>query len=279
LQAVFTLSNLSFYGNVARLGKNVFVDGFDLSVLVKATTFALSPELLISDEPLLFSGFEGRNESYPIILCLYLNPPEAVVVGGEIAHNFSACGFAEYPRASFDYAWSLQSESVASFLIETDITVTAPGHLPFQFSNLSLRFDALLLVNRSTFLLVTANATSLSTLSLQSTVADAWRFSFARVTGGELSLVGFSATSISLTACTFFALHLPPPPVGHLYNAACHRLDVAGSNIQGITRETGEGAVVEAEVPQGALITIAAGLLSGVCLDGYGGGVYDSLVK
>ncbi|KAH7832217.1 uncharacterized protein MONOS_11439 [Monocercomonoides exilis] len=108
--ADFLISS-AFEGNRARWGSDIFVDSIDLeSTATSGKITSLTASLETKSK---MQGYENGDESFPIPLCVYLwnnfSPP-AFVGGGSLSHDFSKCGFEEFPCSSISKAASLHFE-------------------------------------------------------------------------------------------------------------------------------------------------------------------------
>ncbi|KAH7821118.1 uncharacterized protein MONOS_13548 [Monocercomonoides exilis] len=108
--AEFLISS-GFEGNRARWGSDIFVDSIDLeSTATSGKIASLTASLETKSK---MQGYENGDESFPIPLCVYLwnnfSAP-AFVGGGSLSHDFSKCGFEEFPCSSILKAVSLHFE-------------------------------------------------------------------------------------------------------------------------------------------------------------------------
>ncbi|KAH7821054.1 uncharacterized protein MONOS_8857 [Monocercomonoides exilis] len=105
------LISSGFEGNRAKLGSDIFVDSIDLeSTATSGKITSLTASLETKSK---MQGYENGDESFPIPLCVYLwnnfSAP-AFVGGGSLSHDFSKCGFEEFPCSSISKAVSLHFE-------------------------------------------------------------------------------------------------------------------------------------------------------------------------
>eukprot|EP00770_Monocercomonoides_exilis_P016291 MONOS_16245.1-p1 / transcript=MONOS_16245.1 / gene=MONOS_16245 / organism=Monocercomonoides_exilis_PA203 / gene_product=unspecified product / transcript_product=unspecified product / location=Mono_scaffold01588:8-4772(-) / protein_length=1588 / sequence_SO=supercontig / SO=protein_coding / is_pseudo=false len=108
--AEFLISS-AFEGNRAKLGSDIFVDSIDLESTAKSRRIT---SLTASfDTKNKIQGYDNGDESFSIPLCVYLwnnfSAP-AFVGGGSLSHDFSKCGFEEFPCSSISKAVSLHFE-------------------------------------------------------------------------------------------------------------------------------------------------------------------------
>ncbi|KAH7821627.1 uncharacterized protein MONOS_7296 [Monocercomonoides exilis] len=119
--AEFLISS-SFEGNRAKWGSDIFVDSFNLeSTATSGKITSLTASLETKSK---MQGYENWDESFPIPLCVYLwnnfSEPE-FVGGGSLSHDFSKCGFEEFPCLSISKAVSLHLEGK-----KKDVTILDP---------------------------------------------------------------------------------------------------------------------------------------------------------
>ncbi|KAH7830971.1 uncharacterized protein MONOS_4387 [Monocercomonoides exilis] len=135
----FILKSISFRGCRAWKGKNVFVDGSNLSSLVKASSFAFKPqtgvELADLDE---LSGYDAGDRSKVIPLVLYLRTfsSPAYVSGSESDADDTFCGYKDYPcrtvegAAAFRFANSACELSLLpSFAFLKELTLASQSYV------------------------------------------------------------------------------------------------------------------------------------------------------
>ncbi|KAH7831826.1 uncharacterized protein MONOS_6652 [Monocercomonoides exilis] len=132
INAEFLLSS-AFEGNRAKFGSDIFVDSIDLeSTATSGKIASLTPSF---DTKSKMQGYENGDESFPIPLCVYLwnnfSPP-AFVGGGSLSHDFSKCGFEEFPCSSISKAASVHFEGkkkciaiLESFAFEDELSLTS----------------------------------------------------------------------------------------------------------------------------------------------------------
>ncbi|KAH7821040.1 uncharacterized protein MONOS_14675 [Monocercomonoides exilis] len=105
------LISSGFEGNRAKLGSDIFVDSIDLeSTATSGKITSLTASLETKSK---MQGYENWDESFPIPLCVYLwnnfSAP-AFVGGGSSSHDFSKCGFEEFPCSSIWKAATIHFE-------------------------------------------------------------------------------------------------------------------------------------------------------------------------
>ncbi|KAH7821082.1 uncharacterized protein MONOS_11453 [Monocercomonoides exilis] len=110
ISADFLISS-GFEGNRARWGSDIFVDSIDLeSTATSEKITSLTASLETKSK---MQGYENGDESFPIPLCVYLwnnfSAP-AFVGGGSLSHDFSKCGFEEFPCSSIWKAATIHFE-------------------------------------------------------------------------------------------------------------------------------------------------------------------------
>ncbi|KAH7821004.1 uncharacterized protein MONOS_17781 [Monocercomonoides exilis] len=130
--AEFLISS-GFEGNRARWGSDIFVDSIDLeSTATSGKITSLTASLETKSK---MQGYENGDESFPIPLCIYLwnnfSTP-AFVGGGSLSHDFSKCGFEEFPCSSISKAVSLHFEGkkkdvalLEPFVFEEELGLTS----------------------------------------------------------------------------------------------------------------------------------------------------------
>ncbi|KAH7821060.1 uncharacterized protein MONOS_8852 [Monocercomonoides exilis] len=130
--ADFLISS-GFEGNRARWGSDIFVDSIDLeSTATSGKITSLTASLETKSK---MQGYENGDESFPIPLCVYLwnnfSAP-AFVGGGSLSHDFSKCGFEEFPCSSISKAVSLHFEGkkkdvalLEPFVFEEELGLTS----------------------------------------------------------------------------------------------------------------------------------------------------------
>ncbi|KAH7827902.1 uncharacterized protein MONOS_244 [Monocercomonoides exilis] len=96
------------------LGKNMFVEGDDLSKIVKAEVFGFEIDVESNSTFEELNGFEGGNESYGIPLAVFLMDFDGLarVAGtdeGTGAADYRMCGVAQYPCVSVLFAASART--------------------------------------------------------------------------------------------------------------------------------------------------------------------------
>ncbi|KAH7824174.1 uncharacterized protein MONOS_17512 [Monocercomonoides exilis] len=105
------------------LGKNMFVEGDDLSKIVKTETFGFEVDVESNSTFEKLNGFEGGNESYGIPLAVFLMDFDGLarVAGtdaGTGAADYRMCGVAQYPCVSVLFAASARfGEETASIVL------------------------------------------------------------------------------------------------------------------------------------------------------------------
>eukprot|EP00770_Monocercomonoides_exilis_P007277 MONOS_7240.1-p1 / transcript=MONOS_7240.1 / gene=MONOS_7240 / organism=Monocercomonoides_exilis_PA203 / gene_product=unspecified product / transcript_product=unspecified product / location=Mono_scaffold00242:77323-83471(+) / protein_length=1989 / sequence_SO=supercontig / SO=protein_coding / is_pseudo=false len=108
----FVLKDVSFSECDAREGKEVFINANELSSVVSRTKIGFEVDL---NNFAKLNGFErsALNEAFAIPLVVYLwdnfSAP-AFVGGGLLSHDFSKCGFEEFPCSSISKAVSIHFE-------------------------------------------------------------------------------------------------------------------------------------------------------------------------
>ncbi|KAH7821099.1 uncharacterized protein MONOS_17787 [Monocercomonoides exilis] len=132
ISADFLISS-GFEGNRARWGSDIFVDSIDLeSTATSEKITSLTASLETKSK---MQGYENGDESFPIPLCIYLwnnfSAP-AFVGGGSLSHDFSKCGFEEFPCSSILKAVSLHFEGkkkdvalLEPFVFEEELGLTS----------------------------------------------------------------------------------------------------------------------------------------------------------
>ncbi|KAH7831437.1 uncharacterized protein MONOS_5407 [Monocercomonoides exilis] len=91
----FLLSDISFADCAAFRGPKIFISSNDLYLLVSRQSFAFNPDIR---DLTSYLGYERGNTSFPIPLMLYLRDRwDFALVGWENAHDFTMCGFEDYP--------------------------------------------------------------------------------------------------------------------------------------------------------------------------------------
>eukprot|EP00770_Monocercomonoides_exilis_P006176 MONOS_6146.1-p1 / transcript=MONOS_6146.1 / gene=MONOS_6146 / organism=Monocercomonoides_exilis_PA203 / gene_product=unspecified product / transcript_product=unspecified product / location=Mono_scaffold00189:93049-98826(+) / protein_length=1926 / sequence_SO=supercontig / SO=protein_coding / is_pseudo=false len=119
--AEFLISS-AFEGNRAKLGSDIFVDSIDLELTT--TSGKITSVTASFDTKNKVQGYDNGDESFPIPLCVYLwnnfSAP-AFVGGGSLSHDFSKCGFEEFPCSSISKAASIHFEGK-----KKDITILEP---------------------------------------------------------------------------------------------------------------------------------------------------------
>ncbi|KAH7821050.1 uncharacterized protein MONOS_11674 [Monocercomonoides exilis] len=132
ISADFLISS-GFEGNRARWGSDIFVDSIDLeSTATSGKIASLTASLETKSK---MQGYENGDESFPIPLCIYLwnnfSAP-AFVGGGSLSHDFSKCGFEEFPCSSILKAVSLHYEGekkdvalLEPFVFEEELGLTS----------------------------------------------------------------------------------------------------------------------------------------------------------
>ncbi|KAH7821461.1 uncharacterized protein MONOS_11083 [Monocercomonoides exilis] len=105
------LISSAFEGNKAKWGSDIFVDSIDLESTVRSGKIASLTASLETKSKM--QGYENGDESFPIPLCAYLwnNFSEpAFVGGGSLSHDFSKCGFEEFPCSSISKVATIHFE-------------------------------------------------------------------------------------------------------------------------------------------------------------------------
>ncbi|KAH7830828.1 uncharacterized protein MONOS_4118 [Monocercomonoides exilis] len=132
ISAEFLISS-AFEGNRAKWGSDIFVDSIDLeSTATSEKITSLTASLETKSK---IQGYENGDESFPIPLCIYLwnnfSAP-AFVGGGSLSHDFSKCGFEEFPCSSISKAVSIhfeeQKKNIAllePFVFEEELELTS----------------------------------------------------------------------------------------------------------------------------------------------------------
>ncbi|KAH7821091.1 uncharacterized protein MONOS_12000 [Monocercomonoides exilis] len=127
------LISSTFEGNRARWGSDIFVDSIDLeSTATSGKITSLTASLETKSK---MQGYENGDESFPIPLCVHLwnnfSSP-AFVGGGSLSHDFSKCGFEEFPCSSIWKAVSLHFEGkkkdvalLEPFVFEEELGLTS----------------------------------------------------------------------------------------------------------------------------------------------------------
>ncbi|KAH7816164.1 uncharacterized protein MONOS_18257 [Monocercomonoides exilis] len=105
------LVSSAFEGNRAKWGSDIFIDSIDLETTAKSGKIASLTDSLETKSKM--QGFENGDESFPIPLCVFLwnnfSAP-AFVGGGSLSHDFSMCGFKEFPCSTIEKAASVHFE-------------------------------------------------------------------------------------------------------------------------------------------------------------------------
>jgi hypothetical protein len=223
--------------NEAASGTNGIVDALDLSAVISARTLAFSP--LFADSE-LYSGFEDRSVSYPISLGIFFATPTEVAVGGANARDFSHSGFPEYPCLTFEHALSLYFPGLSLYRFAPGIELTKPqvfsesairvtsansppgpvtvavtdsGAAPTEsaffrcdaavvLTDLRFSLTASLAGDRSCFLLVAGQTTSLTGCSFAPLLASPVTIPLFEVSGGSLVLTRFATPTATVFSCT-----------------------------------------------------------------------------
>ncbi|KAH7821018.1 uncharacterized protein MONOS_14678 [Monocercomonoides exilis] len=127
------LISSGFEGNRARWGSDIFVDSIDLeSTATSGKIASLTASLETKSK---MQGYENGDESFPIPLCVYLwnnfSAP-AFVGGGSLSHDFSKCGFEEFPCSSISKAATIHFEGkkkdvalLEPFVFEEELGLTS----------------------------------------------------------------------------------------------------------------------------------------------------------
>ncbi|KAH7821159.1 uncharacterized protein MONOS_6365 [Monocercomonoides exilis] len=127
------LISSGFEGNRARWGSDIFVDSIDLeSTATSGKITSLTASLETKSK---MQGYENGDESFPIPLCIYLwnnfSAP-AFVGGGSLSHDFSKCGFEEFPCSSILKAATIHFEGekkdialLEPFVFEEELGLTS----------------------------------------------------------------------------------------------------------------------------------------------------------
>ncbi|KAH7815310.1 uncharacterized protein MONOS_4506 [Monocercomonoides exilis] len=130
----FTLKDVSFSACDAKEGKEVFINANDLSSVIDRISIGFGVDM--SDLTKL-NGFERStsNETFAIPLVVYLwnNFSAPVFVGGgSLSHDFSKCGFEEFPCSSISKAVSIHFEGkkkdvalLEPFVFEEELGLTS----------------------------------------------------------------------------------------------------------------------------------------------------------
>ncbi|KAH7820969.1 uncharacterized protein MONOS_1759 [Monocercomonoides exilis] len=129
----FILRDVSFSECDAREGKEIFINSYDLSNVIIRTSIGFGVD---TSDLIRLNGFERStsNESFPIPLCVYLwnNFSAPVFVGGgSLSHDFSKCGFEEFPCSSISKAATIHFEGkkkdvalLEPFIFEEELGLT-----------------------------------------------------------------------------------------------------------------------------------------------------------
>ncbi|KAH7830240.1 uncharacterized protein MONOS_10748 [Monocercomonoides exilis] len=132
INANFLISS-GFEGNRAKWGSDIFIDSIDLETTAKSGKItSLTASLETKNKT---QGYENGDESFPIPLCVYLwnnfSAP-AFVGGGSLSHDFSKCGFEEFPCSTISKAASVHFEDrkkyisiIDSFSFEEELSLSA----------------------------------------------------------------------------------------------------------------------------------------------------------
>eukprot|EP00770_Monocercomonoides_exilis_P012221 MONOS_12163.1-p1 / transcript=MONOS_12163.1 / gene=MONOS_12163 / organism=Monocercomonoides_exilis_PA203 / gene_product=unspecified product / transcript_product=unspecified product / location=Mono_scaffold00655:1427-6922(-) / protein_length=1832 / sequence_SO=supercontig / SO=protein_coding / is_pseudo=false len=136
---IFSLESMTFVGCNAWKGKNLFVSGWDLSVIVNKDNFKweMSDEELGSLDELCGWERASTGETYVIPLVVYLwdNWSGNGYVSGDGGGDFSGCGNSEAPCSSIDHLVSLRCSPLGRE--ETKIAIRNSGKLSNSISLLS----------------------------------------------------------------------------------------------------------------------------------------------
>eukprot|EP00770_Monocercomonoides_exilis_P007262 MONOS_7225.1-p1 / transcript=MONOS_7225.1 / gene=MONOS_7225 / organism=Monocercomonoides_exilis_PA203 / gene_product=unspecified product / transcript_product=unspecified product / location=Mono_scaffold00242:7-5373(-) / protein_length=1722 / sequence_SO=supercontig / SO=protein_coding / is_pseudo=false len=130
--ADFLISS-GFEGNRARWGSGIFVDSIDLeSTATSGKITSLTASLETKSK---MQGYENGDESFSIPLCVYLwnnFSGYEFVGGGLLSHDFSKCGFEEFPCSSISKAVSIHFEGkkkdvalLEPFVFEEELGLTS----------------------------------------------------------------------------------------------------------------------------------------------------------
>ncbi|KAH7825497.1 uncharacterized protein MONOS_15458 [Monocercomonoides exilis] len=112
----FKLSSLTFRNCEALRGDDLFVRAFDLSVIASSEKlkFSIDENNLTSLE-----GYESSttNNTYSIPLILYFRVFSAsACVAGKEGHDYTACGFSDFPCSTVEYALDLHYKTTPGFI-------------------------------------------------------------------------------------------------------------------------------------------------------------------
>ncbi|KAH7826857.1 uncharacterized protein MONOS_13856 [Monocercomonoides exilis] len=130
----FILRDVSFSGCDAREGKEVFVNAKELMNVIDRRSIGFNVDL---NDLTKMNGFERStlNETFAIPLVVYLwdnFSGSAFVGGGSLSHDFSKCGFEEFPCSSISKAVSLHFEGkkkdvalLEPFVFEEELELTS----------------------------------------------------------------------------------------------------------------------------------------------------------
>eukprot|EP00770_Monocercomonoides_exilis_P003537 MONOS_3518.1-p1 / transcript=MONOS_3518.1 / gene=MONOS_3518 / organism=Monocercomonoides_exilis_PA203 / gene_product=unspecified product / transcript_product=unspecified product / location=Mono_scaffold00083:78558-85916(+) / protein_length=2452 / sequence_SO=supercontig / SO=protein_coding / is_pseudo=false len=109
---LFVLEGMEFEGCNAWKGKNVFISGWDLNVIVNDDHFKweMSPQELGSLDELCGWERKATGEGYviPLVVYLWSNWSEKGYVSKEKGGDFSGCGYSEAPCSSINHLISLR---------------------------------------------------------------------------------------------------------------------------------------------------------------------------
>ncbi|KAH7829924.1 uncharacterized protein MONOS_14871 [Monocercomonoides exilis] len=132
--ADFLISS-AFEGNMARWGSDIFVDSIDLESTTRSEKITSLTASLETKSKM--QGYENGDESFPIPLCVYLwnnFSGSAFVGGGSLSHDFSKCGFEEFPCSTITKAASVHFEGkkkdvalLEPFAFEDELRLTSNG--------------------------------------------------------------------------------------------------------------------------------------------------------
>ncbi|KAH7823971.1 uncharacterized protein MONOS_5178 [Monocercomonoides exilis] len=198
----FILKSISFSGCRAWKGKNVFVDGGNLSSLVKASSFAFNPqtedELTDFDE---LSGYDAGDRSKVIPLVLYLRTfsSPAYVSGDESDADDTFCGYKDYPcrtvegAAAFRFANSACELSLLpSFAFLKELTLASQSYV-FGAASQGQATEVGSSSVKSREMLVS--------VSVPSTFANI-TFLLNHSIGNRASFISLQSATLSLTSCS-----------------------------------------------------------------------------
>ncbi|KAH7816694.1 uncharacterized protein MONOS_18214 [Monocercomonoides exilis] len=129
----FTLKDVSFSGCDAQEGKEIFINVNDLWLVIDRRSIGFEVDLNNFSK---LNGFERStlNEAFAIPLVVYLwdNFSKSAFVGGLSSHDFSKCGFEEFPCSSISKAVTIHFEGkkknvalLEPFVFEEELGMTS----------------------------------------------------------------------------------------------------------------------------------------------------------